>query len=220
MSDTERIYSLYVQANPVPDPDRLPLTQDEAELLLIERSQTMDTQQRPGVQATQRPARWRTAAIAFAAVIMVGAVVGVALLITSNGDDLVTVAEAVPTITFDGETATYSGPATFDENLLTFRLENNSDAVRATFSWSLMNDETITMEDHIAWAETHRGPNYAIPKWVEFGAWGAIDFAVPPNTVVEESVNVSFPNGKVLLYLWDVGNQIVYPAGHIYVNGG
>jgi hypothetical protein len=218
VSDTERIYSLYVQANPVPDPDRLPLTQDEAELRLIERSQAMDTQQRPETQATQRPARSRTAAIAFAAVIVVGAVVGVAMLMTGDGDDLVTVAEAVPTITFDGETATYSGPETFEENLLTFRLENNSDSVRASFGWSLLNDETITMEDQIAWAGTHQGPNYAIPKWVE--GYGAIDFAVSPNTVVEESVSVSFPNGKFQLWLHDYRTKIMYPAGQIYVNGG
>jgi hypothetical protein len=202
----------------IPEPHLLPLAVDEDELLTIERSRTMDTQQRPEVQATQRPGRWRTAAIVLTTLIMVGAVAGVALLIAGNGNDLVTVADAVPTLTFDGETATYSGPSTFDQNLLTFRLVNNSDSVRASFGWNVMNDETITLEQDIAWMETHRGDNYSIPKWVE--AWGLIDFTLPPNTVIEESVSVSIPDGKCALYVWDARNQILYPAAHITVNSG
>ena len=102
MSDTERAYSLYVQANPVPDPGRLPETPHEAELLMIERSRTMDTQQRPASRETKRPPRWRTAVIAFAAIIVVvGATIGIATLITNDNDTAAT-PDTVQTLTFDG----------------------------------------------------------------------------------------------------------------------
>ena len=73
-------------------PDRppdLPMPDFGGELLSTERSRIMDTQQRPEVQETTRRAGWRTAAIAFAAIILVvGAVVGMAALIRNGADDV------------------------------------------------------------------------------------------------------------------------------------
>lgn len=88
MSDAERIYSLYVQANPVPDADLLPLALDEAELLITERSRDMATQQLTEAQGVRQRAPWRAAAIAFAAVIVFGAIVGAGFLL---GNDTVEV---------------------------------------------------------------------------------------------------------------------------------
>ena len=71
MKDAERIYALYVQANPVPNPDLLPLTRDDAVLLSIEGSEDMQTQEpikeQPAVRNTSRNVL--VAAGAFAVVI-------------------------------------------------------------------------------------------------------------------------------------------------------
>lgn len=178
----------------------------------------MDTMKHAEVPESRRPPRRRPAAIAITVVIVVLAVAGAGLLITQGDDEVVSVADAIPTITFDGETASYRGSTTFDENVLTFRLENNSDSVRAAFGWNVMNDETITLEEEIASMETRRGDNSSIPPWVE--AYDQIDFYVPPNAVVEESAPETLPSGKGLLYVWDARNRILYPAAHITVGTG
>ena len=179
MSDTEQIYSLYVQANPVPDPGRLPATVNEAELLMAERSRTMDTQQRPKVQDTTRRTGWRTAAIAFAAVILVvGAVVGIAALARDGDDDVVAVAAEEPTLTFDGTTATYSGPETLqgDEP---FILTNTSED-DIYFAWGLISDDSITVEDELAWIAANPDSK-TTPPWLI--AWGEIGRVDPGETV-------------------------------------
>ena len=149
MSDTERIYSLYVQTNPVPDPGRLPETLQEAELLVIERSRTMDTQQRPASREVKRPARWRTALIAFAAVVVaIGATVGIASLIAN--DDVAATPDSVPTLTFDGQSITYRGPETFPAGtVLTITLENTSNET-VQFNVGRLRDEDMTLEGFVA----------------------------------------------------------------------
>lgn len=127
------------------------------------------------------------------------------------------IADTTPTITFDGETASYSGPATFDENELTFRLVNTSDSVRIAFGWYLMSDETMSMDEVIAFAERHRGELYGIPPWIK--DWNQIDFNVPPNSVLEESSREQVPTGKCLLYAYSMSDTILYPAAFITVNG-
>lgn len=150
MSDTERVYSLYVQANPVSDPGRLPETPHEAELLMIERSRTMDTQQRPASRETKRPPRWRTAVIAFAAVIVVvGATIGIATLITNDNDTAAT-PDTAQTLTFDGATLTYRGPETLQAGTeITVTLENTSDE-GVQFNWLRLRDEDMTLEEFLA----------------------------------------------------------------------
>jgi hypothetical protein len=213
VSDTERIYSLYVQANPVPEPQLLPESLDKPELLILERSPAMITEVRPEAQADSRkPARWRVAVIAFAAVIvLVGGAIWVAALI--GGDtDLAPATDTSPTLTFDGTTASYAGPTTFTENSITFTLENPTNEMVA-FGWNVMNDESITLEEEIAWMEAHRGPTYEIPPWVE--DYGGITPTSFMADVVEATVEL--PDGKILLYVWQQSDRILYPAAHITV---
>lgn len=213
MSDTERVYSLYVQANPVPEPQLLPETLDEPELLVIERSPAMITEVRPEAQAdSRRPPRWRAAAIAFAAVIiLVGGAIWIAALIGGE-DELAPATVTVPTLTFDGTTASYQGPTTFTENPVTFTLENPTDEM-VGFGWNVLNDESITLEEEIAWMEAHRGPTYELPTWVEdYGEVSAVSFM---GDVREASVEL--PDGKILLFVWQQSEHILYPAAHITV---
>lgn len=83
----------------------------------LERGRNMDTQERIQVQDwkgrkdTKRPARWRTAAISFAAVIMVAAIVGVGLVVFGDGDGELAVDGQGPEITFvdpDGELSAHA----------------------------------------------------------------------------------------------------------------
>jgi hypothetical protein len=108
VSDTERIYSLYVQANPIPDPGLLPLKQDEAELLFIERSRAMDTQERIETRDTGSPRRWSVVAIAFAVVLVVVGAVAVSVLLVGDGGSEAEVAAASELATVEAATAAYN----------------------------------------------------------------------------------------------------------------
>ncbi len=96
-------------------PELRPSKGDEEDLL--ERGHDMDTQERiqeqdwKRQQDTKRPRRWRTAAISFAAVILVAAVVGVGLVIVGDGDGELAVDGRGPEITFvdpDGELSAHA----------------------------------------------------------------------------------------------------------------
>lgn len=134
------------------------------------------------------------------------AVAGIAawLVFSSGGED--------PTLVFDGSTATYSGPDTFEAGEVTFTLENTTrEMVR--FGWNVTNDESVTLEEEIAWMETHRGSSYEIPPWVEeYGGIGQVAFM---DDVQEASVEL--PEGKILLIVWNPGENVLHPAAHITV---
>ena len=93
MKDTERIYALLIQANPIPDPDGLTITPNEAELLEAERSLAMETQQsietsQPQEPRSRRPSLRRRLAVGLAPTLLVVAVGGVALFMTSGNSDV------------------------------------------------------------------------------------------------------------------------------------
>lgn len=125
MTDTEMVYALYVQANPVPDPEALPLTLAEAELLTHERSRDMDTQERIEVRPAPkvRPRR-RSLAFGLAAILVVAAVAVSAFLVAGGGDDPVAAADAAPRITFDGTTCRYDGPTLIETGTVAFTVSN------------------------------------------------------------------------------------------------
>jgi hypothetical protein len=192
VSDTERIYSLYVQANPVPDPGRLAETPHEAGLLMIERSRTMDTQQRPASRETKRPPRWRTAVIAFAAVIVVvGATIGIATLITNDNDTAAT-PETVQTLTFDGQSITYRGPDTFQAGtVFTITLENTSDET-VQFNVARLRDEDMTLEEFRAAHQAGENP-VSSGQSIEEARSG-----VPARSVVDAEVRLDTEGTYVL----------------------
>lgn len=97
-----------------PEPRLRPSPDDEAKLL--ERGRTMDTLERNPVQETKPPVRRRTAAVAFAAVVLVAVVIGVGSLIISDGGDgdiAASARVAPPDITFiDPDALIFSHEAT------------------------------------------------------------------------------------------------------------
>jgi hypothetical protein len=125
VTDTELVYALYVQANPVINPDLLPLTQFEAELLTHERSTDMDTREHIDNRRTPRLPRRRALAFGLGAILVVAAVATAAVLIVAgDGDDPVAAADAAPTVTFDGNSCRYDGPTLIEEGVVTITAVN------------------------------------------------------------------------------------------------
>jgi hypothetical protein len=134
VKDAERIYALYVQANPVPDPDLLPLNPDEAVLLTIEGSPDMITQEPTETHPAPRPPRRRNLAAAVAVVAVI-AVALVATVLVTGDDGPVAAADANPIITFDGTSCTYDGPTLIEEGEITFRFNNSSTETLLFYGW-------------------------------------------------------------------------------------
>jgi len=145
VKDAEQIYALYVQANPVPDPDLLPPTMDEAVLLSIEGSQAMQTQEptkeQPAVRTTGR--NILVAVGAFAVVIVVGLIA--ALLINNSDSGPVAAADAAPVVVFDGSTCTYDGPTQIEEGMVEFSIINTGDVDFGLGGW-LMSGAALEAE--------------------------------------------------------------------------
>jgi len=92
-----------------------------------------------------------------------------------------------------------SGPATFDEKLITFELEN-------------IYDDSITLEDDIAWAKTNR----AEPPWLEL--WSEIDLVGPD---ADSEATVAVPEERLDLVAFNAGVDTprTYVAALVEVKG-
>lgn len=145
MKDAERIYALYVQANPVPDPDLLATTRDEIVLLPIERSEDMITQEpvekRPFAGLRRRNVL--VTAGAFAAIVVVGLVTVV--LVNGGESGPVAAGDARPEVVFDGATCTYEGPAQIEGGTVEFTMINEADVSFFLAGW-LLEGEALAAE--------------------------------------------------------------------------
>jgi hypothetical protein len=116
-----------------------------------------------------------------------------------------------PTLSFDGDSATYSGPDVLSEMPVTFVLENPTTGM-VVFGWAVTNDEGITLEDEVAWIESHGDE---VPPWAgDYGHIG-VNFM---NDTREEAVEV--PDGHVLLWANTQSDDAVYPAAYVTVDTG
>ena len=138
MTDTEQVYALYVQANPVPDPDLQPLTPTEAELLIGERSTDMDTRQKIEVRPTPEVAARRRPVFGLAAILVVAAVGAGALLLAGDGERAVAAADAAPEVVFDGDMCRYEGPTLIEKGTAEIKAVNASTERMTVAVWSLL----------------------------------------------------------------------------------
>ena len=121
--------------------------------------------------------------------------------------------DGTPTMSFDGEAATYSGPSVLTEMPMTFVLENPTTKM-VTFGWHLVADESVTFDEEVAWMDTHQGDNYGIPQWVEeYGGIADVNFM---NDTREESAEL--PDGTILLWVWDPSGKVMFPAARVTVD--
>lgn len=172
MNDAERIYALYIQANPVPDPDLLATTRDETVLLPIERSDDMITQEPIEKHPAGRPIRRNVlvAAGAFAAILVFGLVT--VLLVTGGDSGPVAAGEAQPEVVFDGTTCTYDGATEIEAGTVEFTLVNSADEKFTLAAWR-MEGEALQAE----LLRTPIGTDMAIttddpfPAGVMIGGW-------------------------------------------------
>lgn len=127
-----------------------------------------------GSEPTGRAVNWWWAAAAIAAIVAVGA--GVWMFASGDDDQ--------PTLSFDGETATYDGPATLDAGEISFMLRNDSD-VDIGFVWGRHREEGHTVEEASAFAEANPG---VPPPWVA----EAVDIGevLPPGASAEVTVTL------------------------------
>jgi hypothetical protein len=139
VKDAEFIYSLYVQANPVPDPDLLPLDGDEAVLLISKRSPDMITEERVESPKPTPPRRKRLAAALGAAAVLIAAIAAVAILV-NGGSVPVAAADANPVVVFDGTSCSYEGPTRIEEGSVEFTMTNSGTESFGFVSWRMAVD--------------------------------------------------------------------------------
>jgi hypothetical protein len=152
-----------------------------------------------------KPGRGNLRWLWIVALIAVIAIAGVVLWFLLSGGD------GEPTLTFDGTAVTYSGPEAVEAGDVTFTLENTSDE-DATFAWGLIIDDSITLEDEIAWMEAN--PDYEIPPWL--GTWSDIASAEPGEVVEMTTYMVE---GRAELTAWNDATGAGYVAAFIEVTG-
>lgn len=138
MIDTEQVYALYVQTNPIPDPGSLPLTQAEAELLAHERSRDMDTHERIPIQPAPGVPPRRGLAYGLVAVVVIAVAAAAVVLFVAGGDDgPVAAADATPRVVFDGGSCRYEGPTLIETGIVEFTFVNASSQRFAAAGWRM-----------------------------------------------------------------------------------
>ena len=141
------------------------------------------------------------------ALIAVIAIAGVVLwLVISNGDE-------EPAITFDGTTATYSGPTTLEAGAITFSLTNTHENAM-DFGRTISTDPDLTLEEVKAWLEANPNPEEDSP-W--FGGYDYLGIVMTGQTI---DWDTTFPEGTYVLLMLDQFTHIPYPASVIDVTAG
>jgi hypothetical protein len=142
VNNTERVYALYVQANPVPDADLLPLTRAEAELLTFERSPVMDTQKRIPVQPAPRAPRRRSIVFGLAAVLVIAAAAAaIVLFVAGGGEGPVAASDAAPRVVFDGASCRYVDPALIETGTVQITFVKTSSERFDVAGWRMPESE-------------------------------------------------------------------------------
>ena len=151
MTGEEQVYALFVQANPVPDPDALPLTQEAPAPLLYaveERKGIMLTEERSRVEEPQQKKRGLRPLAAVAAAFVVVLILGAGVWWLS-GDDVsspVAAEDADTVVTFDGEVVGYDGPTLIEGGPVVFTLVNELDETVTLFAWRFATRDALDAE--------------------------------------------------------------------------
>jgi hypothetical protein len=116
------------------------------------------------------------------------------------------------TVTFDGTSATYEGPATIERGAVTFALENASDTT-VSYWWTRLRDAEITLEEARSWSRAgpeERAPWFGLENWIG---------DVAPGAVITATTTFS-QEGRHHVYAVDDTSGAKYPAAVIDVTLG
>jgi len=138
MTASEQVYALYVQANPVPNPDVLPLRQVETGLLTHERSREMNTSENIEIRPTQPAGRRRAFAVGFAAILVIAAATAAIVLFAGGDDEPVAAADAAPRVVFDGDTCRWDGPTRIERGEVQITVVNTTNDPFTLSGWRLV----------------------------------------------------------------------------------
>ena len=150
MSNVERVFALYVQANPIPEPDLLSLVGDETELPIIEGSTEMDesgidVKDQNHTRTLRQQRRWNPAVVLSGAFVVVVAIVGAVFLLRGEAGP-VAASDANPVITCDGESCSYDGAESIFEGSVEFTLANNGTKDLMLSVWRFSSATAVTFE--------------------------------------------------------------------------
>jgi hypothetical protein len=191
VNDTDRVFALFMQANPVPDPSLLPLTRDEAALPIFEGSMIMDTRETTQARPTDERVRgWKPVAAVAAAFIVVLLVVGGAILLMGGEGEPVAAADAQPVVTCDGETCTWDGATAVTPGDLQIEVVNDSTRMITFAVWEMSGP---ALDDQLA--DRPAGTDIALPPGDEAPDGELAYYAdVPPGGTQSWSVPVTAGN--------------------------
>lgn len=216
MTGDEQVYALFVQANPVPDPDALPLTLETPTPLLYpieERMGIMLTQERSRVEEPQQKKRWLRPLAAVAMAFVVVLILGVGVWWPS-GDDVpppVAAEDADTVVTFDGEVVGYDGPALIASGLVEFTLINQLDEEASFAVWRFPTRAALDadLEQHPVGTDMALEPDSLTPA--AEGGIGQLSIDAPAGE--EESGTSLLPAGW---YLMDVVTDTNGIPSHVW----
>ncbi|MDH3731500.1 MAG: hypothetical protein OES13_10340 [Acidimicrobiia bacterium] len=141
------------------------------------------------------------------ALIAVVAIVGIGLWFVLAGDD-------VPKVTFDGETATYSGPTSFEAGTVTFTFDaTDYDTEVAFVAVHIVSDDAMTMADFEAYAAENSARS--APPWA--GVYH-INY-VTPDEAVNKELRLTEGTWLVVVSTAPNDSDTVFPAALIEVTG-
>jgi hypothetical protein len=217
VKDAEFIYSLYVQANPVPDPDLLPLTRDEAVLLTSERSPDMITAEKVESPQPPPPRRRRLVAALGAAAILIVAVVGAAILVGGESKPIAA-AEASPVVIFDGVSCSYEGPTLIGEGSTQFSLANSAAEVFDFTTFRMVESALLQeLEEHPVGTDWAEPPGSPLPVGemsfvrVAPGETYRPDWILEPGAYLFECT-IGEQNGGIPEHVWRIAQVEVVAA--------
>jgi len=166
MISAERVFGLFVEANPVPDPDqfepspglRSVIARDDADDVRDSRVQVWRNRRWTPVRG------WRPAAVAALVTLFLGAAVSIVAMVRDTDRRVVVVADgAVMRVVFDGTTCRYNGPAHITTGEKGVRIERLEGVEPVAVIFARLS-EPKSLEEIKAWSAVNSGQ--AIPGFV------------------------------------------------------
>ncbi len=167
MNTPEHVFALFIEANPVADPDVLDgATEPEGETMHVVDREEQTKERRPSDDRGGVPPRWgwKPAMVAAVVVLLVG-VVGLAALLSRDTPGPVTAETADIDVVFDGSSCSYSGPSELfaGDAIVGFERTPGAAPVALVITRLRSGEDAVDLAGIEEWAATQ--PAQLIPPW-------------------------------------------------------